>query len=181
MGALHNCFAAPGEASSPNPNSLAGGGGSAYLPPMLAQLIRRLSGPAIDDRPLDREDGRIAVAGLLVAAAHADHAYEEAERVQIEKVLALRYALKPEEASKLRADGEAAEAAATDIFRFTSLIKQSVPHEERAAVLEALWRVVLADGQREMHEDTLMRRVTDLLGLDNRDSAEARQRVLAER
>jgi uncharacterized tellurite resistance protein B-like protein len=52
-----------------------------------------------------------------------------------------------------------------------------VPHEERNSVLEALWRVVLADAQREMHEDTLMRRVTDLLGLDSRDSVEARRRA----
>jgi uncharacterized tellurite resistance protein B-like protein len=144
---------------------------------MLANLLRRLAGPSIDDRPLDREDARIAVAGLLVAAANADHAYEAAERIQIEKVLAARYGLDAAGATRLREEGEQAEAAATDMFRFTSMIKASVPHEERASVLEALWRVVLADGYREMHEDTLMRRVTDLLGLDNHDSARARQRV----
>lgn len=44
-------------------------------------------------------------------------------------------------------------------------------------MLEALWRVVLADSDREAHEDTLMRRVTDLLGLDPRESHEARRRV----
>lgn len=146
---------------------------------MLANLIRRLSGPSVDDRPLDEEDARIAVAGLLVAAAHADHAYEAAEQAQIERVLALRYGIDAKAAAKLRQEGEQAERAATDMFRFTTMIKQSVPHEERTAVLEALWRVVLADGVREMHEDTLMRRVTDLLGLSDRDSAEARQRAQA--
>lgn len=144
---------------------------------MLANLLRRLASPSIDDRPLDAEDARVAVAGLLVAAAHADHLYDRAERTQIERALAIRYNLNEAGAARLREEGEQAEAAATDFFRFTSLIKASVPHEERASVLEALWRVVLADGVREMHEDTLMRRLTDLLGLDSRDSAHARQRV----
>jgi uncharacterized tellurite resistance protein B-like protein len=119
------------------------------------------------------------VAALLVIAAHADHDYAEVERRAIERVLAERYGLDAEQAAALRAEGEAAEAAATDLYRFTALIKAGVPHEERAGVLEALWRVVLADAEREMHEEALMRRVTDLLGLDSHDSAAARRRAQA--
>lgn len=146
---------------------------------MLTDLLRRLSGK--DETPLPPDDARIAVAALLVIAAHADHTYADAERDQIERALADRYGLSVEEAAQLRANGEAAEAAALDIYRFTALIKKTVPHEERAPVLDALWRVVLADGQREAHEETLMRRVTDLLGLDTRDNIEARRRVEAAR
>jgi uncharacterized tellurite resistance protein B-like protein len=64
-----------------------------------------------------------------------------------------------------------------DLYRFTSLIKRAIAHEERISVIEALWGVVLADGVRDAHEDALMRRVTDLLGLDPRESIEARKRV----
>jgi uncharacterized tellurite resistance protein B-like protein len=146
---------------------------------MLADLLRRLAGNPADDRVLPDGDARIAVAALLVIAAHADHAYDASERAQIDRVLAQRYGITPESAAALRVQGEAAEAASTDIYRFTSLIKKGVPHEERAAVLEALWRVVLADAVREQHEDALMRRVTDLLGLDDRESADARRRAAA--
>lgn len=144
---------------------------------MLADLIRRLSGgPAA---PLPPEDARLAVSALLVIAAHADHAYQDVEKRQIERVLAARYGLDAAAAVKLREEGEAAEAASLDLYRFTSLIKSAIPYEERASVLEALWRVVLSDNDREKHEDALMRRVTDLLGLDSRDGAEARQRAQA--
>lgn len=142
---------------------------------MLADLLRRIAGA--DSAPLPAEDARLAVAALLVIAAHADHDYAEAERAQIERVLAARYALDAAAAAKLRAEGEAAEAAAMDLYKFTSLIKRAIPYEERASVLEALWRIVLSDGQREAHEEALMRRVTDLLGLDSRESVEARQRA----
>src|SRR5262245_57687965 len=127
---------------------------------MLADLLRRISGS--DTARLPPDDERIAVAALLVIAAHADHDYAEAERTQIERVLATRYTLEPAAAAKLRAEGEAAEAASMDLYKFTSLIKRVIPYEERASVLEALWRVILTDGQREAHEETLMRRLTDL-------------------
>jgi uncharacterized tellurite resistance protein B-like protein len=144
---------------------------------MLADLMRRLAGRPEDDAVLPGEDQRIAVAALLVIAAHADHHYAEAERAQIDHVLAQRYGLSATAAAALRAQGEAAEAAASDLYRFTALVKKGVPHEERHAVLEAMWRVVLADDHREMHEEALMRRITDLLGLDSRDSVQARQRA----
>lgn len=146
---------------------------------MLADILRRLRGQPEEGGVLPDEDQRIAVAALLVIAAHADHDYAEAERAQIDRVLSQRYALSAADAAALRAQGEAAEAAASDLYRFTSLIKAGVPYEERAAVIEALWRVVLADAEREMHEDALMRRITDLLGLDSRDSVEARRRAQA--
>lgn len=146
---------------------------------MLQDLLRRLAGQPEDGGALPAEDQRLAVAALLVIAAHVDHDYAEAERAQIDRVLAERYDLAPDVAAKLREQGEAAEAASSDMYKFTALIKAGVPHEERNSVLEALWRVVLADANREMHEDALMRRVTDLLGLDSRDSVEARRKAQA--
>lgn len=147
---------------------------------MLTDLLRRLAGRPEDDGLLPDEDARTAVAALLVIAAHADHHYEETERAQIERVLAARYGLNDAEAAALRGEGEKAEAAATDLYRFTSLVKKGLPLEERAAVVEAMWRVVLTDSVREQHEEALMRRVTDLLGLDPRDSIEARRKVQSE-
>jgi len=146
---------------------------------MLADLLRRLAGRPDNDALLPAPEQRIAVAALLVIAAHADEIYEDVERAQIERVLADRYSLDPEAAAALRAQGEEAEAGSVDLFRFTSMVKAGVPYEERAAVIEALWRVVLADNVREQHEDALMRKVTDLLGLDPREGVEARQRAQA--
>jgi uncharacterized tellurite resistance protein B-like protein len=143
---------------------------------MIAKLLQRLRG---EESALPAEEARVAIAALLVIAAHADHDYADAEKTQIDLVLAARFGLDAAGAAALRAAGEAAEASSLDLYKFTALVKRAIAHEERASVLEALWRVVLADGQREAHEDALMRRLTDLLGLDSRDSAEARRRASA--
>ena len=43
--------------------------------------------------------------------------------------------------------------------------------------MQAMWSVVLADGERDAAEDQMMRLVSNLLGLTDVDSALARQRA----
>ena len=53
-------------------------------------------------------------------------------------------------------------------------------YEDREAVIESLWSVVLADGVRDQSEDALLRMVAPMLGVSDQDSHKARQRVMAE-
>ncbi|MEM7489430.1 MAG: TerB family tellurite resistance protein, partial [Pseudomonadota bacterium] len=85
--------------------------------------------------------------------------------------------LSPFEATKLRGEAEALEAEAPDDVRFTRAIKEGVPLDDRIAVIEALWSVVLADGTRDEEEDGLLRLLANLLGVNDRDSNIARRRV----
>ncbi len=142
---------------------------------MFEALLGRLT--ASDPEPLDDGDARLAMAALLVRIARADGDYARAEISRIDKVLSARYGLGPFEVTKLRADAETLELEAPDTVRFTRAIKDAVPYEERAHVVEALWEVALADGARDNEEDVLMRLVAPMLGVNDRDSAHARQRA----
>ncbi len=130
--------------------------------------------------PPDRPAADLAVAALLVEAARSDGDYVDAERGLIDRVLAALFDLGPWEAATLRAQGEAAQAGASDVWRFTHAVKTGLPEDERRAVLEALWAVALADGARDPHEDALIRQLTPLLALTDRDSAHARRRAAGE-
>ncbi len=61
--------------------------------------------------------------------------------------------------------------------RATRAIKDAVAYENRLAVIEALWQVVLADGSRSDEENALLRLVASLLGITDTDSAMARKRI----
>ncbi|SLN17003.1 Tellurite resistance protein TerB [Pseudoruegeria aquimaris] len=142
---------------------------------MFGNLISRLTAPQTPQ--LSDEDARLSLAALLVRIARSDGDYAEAEMAQIDKVLARRYGLSPFEATSLRARGEDLERQAPDTVRFTRVIKEAVPYEERIAVIEALWAVALADGERDSEEDSILRMAANFLGVNDRDSALARQRV----
>ena len=142
---------------------------------MIADLLRRLSAP--DTRELSPDHSRLALAALMVRIARTDGSYTSAERDRIDRALAAQYGLTGAGARQLRTDAEAAEEGAPDTVQFTRVVKEAVPYDHRASVVEALWRVAATDGINA-DEHGLMRLVANLLGVSDVDSGLARQRAL---
>ncbi len=134
---------------------------------MFADLLRGLLAP--DPARLPDPDARLALAALLVRIGRADGSYSDAEIDRIDRILTTRYGLSPFDAVALRRQAEELEAQAPDTVRFTRAIKDAVDYDHREGVVEALWEVVLADGVRETEEDTLLRLLANLLGVNDRD------------
>ena len=142
---------------------------------MFGELLRRLTAP--EPTPLDNGDARLALAALLVRIARSDGDYAQSEIDRIGQVLANRYDLSEAEAADLRANAETLEAEAPDTVRFTRAIKEAVPFDDRIEVISSLWEIVLADGERDSEESSLLRMIAPMLGVNDRDSNLARQRV----
>lgn len=134
---------------------------------------------AAEPEPMNNTDARLALSALLVRVARSDDHYELAEATDITRILIERYGLDHQAAEDLRARAEEIEKDAPDTVRFTRAIKDVVPYDDRAGVIELLWEVVLADGVRDAEEDGIMRLIVNLLGVNDRDSALARHRVQA--
>ena len=143
---------------------------------MFGSFLKSLLEPQAE--PLQDDDARLAMTALLVRLARADNEYAAAEIHRITQVIMARYKLAEPEAIALRETAETLEQEAPDTVRFTRAIKDRVAYEDRIAVVEALWQVALADGNRDAEEDALLRLVVSLLGVTDVDSAAARRRVM---
>ncbi len=141
-------------------------------------FLKRLMDAAPED-VASEHDAHLAMAALLVRVARADWEYSDAEKTRIDQILARRYATTEQEASELRVEAEEAEKEAADVVQFTRAVKKAVNLEDREGVIEALWELVLSDGDRAHEEDTALRKIAPLLGINDVDSARARQRVQA--
>ncbi|TNJ48038.1 TerB family tellurite resistance protein [Phaeobacter sp. B1627] len=142
---------------------------------MFKDFLDKLLAPA--PAILPDEDARLALTALLVRLARSDNAYADVERDRIDRILGARFGLDRGAVQILREQGEGLEAEAPDTVRFTRAIKDAVPYQERSGVVESLWQVALADGQRDDGEDALIRLAANLLGVNDVDSAKARQRA----
>ena len=142
---------------------------------MFGELLRRLTAP--EPTPLDNGDARLALAALLVRIARSDGDYAQSEIDRIGQVLANRYDLSEAQAADLRANAETLETEAPDTVRFTRAIKEAVPFDDRIEVISSLWEIVLADGERDSEESSLLRMIAPMLGVNDRDSNLARQRI----
>ncbi len=120
----------------------------------------------------------LSFAALLVEAARADEHYDEKEAAIIDRALKAKFALDDAGAASLRAKAEAAQDSATDIQRFTKIAKE-MTRDDKIAMIEELWEIVLSDGDRDPFEDTLIRQICGLIYVDDQDSGSARARVAA--
>lgn len=145
----------------------------------MLDFLRTLLAAPSSDRPGSPTPQR-ALAVLLVEAARVDGQYGLDEQHAADALLAGLLNLEPSQATSLRLGAEADQRDAPDLVRFTRVIKTTFSEAERVSVIEALWSIVLHDGQRHPREDALMRRIAPLLGVSDRDSALARQRAASD-
>ena len=132
--------------------------------------------PTKDRREYDRN---LAAAALLVEAALLDGNFADKERGAILSILQRNFTLSMGDAEALVAEAEKAQAEANHLVRFTRAIKDAYGPDERAAMLEMLWEVAYADGVLHHYEANLLRRISGLLYVSDREAGAARKRVLA--
>ena len=106
-----------------------------------------------------------------------DASFDEVERRRILDILPRRFSLSPDEAETLLAAAEDKADGSVQILGFTRAVKDNYSYEERIALVEMLWEVVLADGRVDAHEAQLMRRIGGLIYVSDRDGAIARRRA----
>ncbi len=143
---------------------------------MIANLLKRLKADPTPE-PLENDDARLALAALLVRLAKIDHDYAASEKSLIDQISAQRFSLSIDEASALRVEAEEIEATVGDTVHLTRLIKDAVPFVDRFTLAVDLWRVVLADGTRDHAENSFLRLTVKLIGVNDVDSALARQQA----
>lgn len=123
------------------------------------------------------EEKQLAAAALMVEAARLDDDFDDAERMRIETLLQSHFALTPAEAEDLLTAGLKASDDSVEWQGFTKTIKNGFDQTERIALIEMLWEVAYVDGELHDYEASLIRRITGLLYVPDRESGEARKRV----
>jgi len=126
-----------------------------------------------------KSDLKLASAALLVEAAVMDGEFDDVERTAVTKLLKNRFDLTDDEVNELLGDAEEAVANSNELYTLTRTVKNEFEHDDRVNMIEMLWEVAYADGELHDYESNLVRRLTGLLHVSDRESGDARKRVLA--
>lgn len=129
--------------------------------------------------PSPEIDPHVAAATLLVEAALADGIYADCEQDEIRETLEAAFKMKADKAADVLDQAEELAETAIDHHRFTKVVKSCLSEQERVALIEHLWMVALADGEKSPFEDAFLRRIAPLLGIDDRERVFARSRAEA--
>jgi uncharacterized tellurite resistance protein B-like protein len=133
----------------------------------------RLSAP----EESSEEKLQLSCAALFLEMMMMDEVVEAKEQDVILELMRNNFSLSTEQATTLIELAELQRKQATDYFQFTSLINNHYSDEQKISLIESLWKVAFVDGVLDMHEEYLVRKISDLLHISHTDFIKAKNRM----
>lgn len=125
----------------------------------LTSIVNRYE-PSSDSHSLPR-----AAAALLLEMAVTDDGGDRVELDVIHQAMATAFSIEPAELASLIEQAHQARRQSVSLYEFTHALRLGLNPGQSAELVEWLWRVAFADARLDKHEELMVRRVADLLGV----------------
>ena len=130
-----------------------------------------------EKKHVKNEKNFVLICSLLIHGAKMDNNYTEKEKQIILKALST---ISNENEDKLKLilfEAEQKENESNQILEFTKEIKK-YEKDFRLKIIEVLWNIIYSDGISDMYESNLMRRLSKLLYVSDKECGEIKQSVI---
>lgn len=118
-----------------------------------------------------------ASCGLLMEVARLDAAGAEHKREAVSLAMQELFGMATDDVAPMIANAGRQENRLVSYYRPVALINKIFSPQRKAQFIECLWRVAMADGNIDMYEEQLVRKLADLLYVAHNDFILARHRV----
>ncbi len=129
------------------------------------RIIDTLTAPDSPDSTGDERALAIrrATTVLMLDVALADGDFDARERERIMQLAAAHFGLDRAETAALVEAAHADAEELVSVYEFTELLHRQLDDDEKASIVELLWRIAYADGQLDKFENSLVLKISDLL------------------
>ena len=118
------------------------------------------------------------ICGLMIEAAFTDGKIEESELKKIKFSLVNVFGEDLEEVDLVLHEAVKNKNNSKSLHYYTSFINKNFDDDKKLLLIEALWEIVLSDGEIHDFESNLIRRLAGLLYISDVKSGNARKRAL---
>ena len=144
-----------------------------------SRLIERFKRCSEEKKP-GPDPLRLATAAVLLDIAYADGSFTPAEDGNMVEYLRGAFQLDETSAQELIEAAAEIRNRTIDYFAITSYIRRAMSLEQRIEIVKTMWRMVYSDGRLTDYENYLVRKLSDLLGLEHHVMIDAKVAVLRE-
>ena len=144
----------------------------------LMQFVKDSLGEHAEKPEGDHDEAiRVATAVVLLDVAYADEAMGRDEEARVVDHLRSAFDLDDDDARELMTLADQIRRETIDHWQMTSQIRNATTFDDRMEIVRAMWRIVYADGHFHQYEAYLVRKLSDLLGIEHRRMIEAKMAV----
>ena len=116
--------------------------------------------------------------GLMIEAAYTDGKVDEIELNKIKSSLINIFSENPKDVDLVLEKSEENKNNSKSLHHYTSFINKNFDEKKKILLIEALWEIVLSDGEVHDFESNLIRRLAGLLYISDVESGNAKKRAL---
>ena len=127
-----------------------------------------------DDNNRDLE----LLSGLMIEAAYTDGKIDASELSKIRLSLINIFSEDPKEVDLVLEKAEENKNNSKSLHHYTSFINKNFDDKKKILLIEALWEIVLSDGEIHDFESSLIRRLAGLLYISDVVSGNAKKKAL---
>lgn len=111
---------------------------------------------------------------LFLEMVHADFELSPSEYVHLKKILCQTLETDEDEAIRMIEAARLVRNNGNDLWRFTTLLKNELDRPEKQEILVSLWELIYIDDRVDKYEESLIRKITVLLGMEHGEMIQAK-------
>lgn len=141
-------------------------------------LLKFLQVKVVELTPVDLEHAlRVATATLMMETIRADFIVQEVELARLKQLLRRQFQLDEEELTALLEQAVEGADKLISLQHITRLLNENFDHAMKCRVIEMLWQLIYADGEKDHYEEHLIRQIAELLYLSHAEFIQARHKA----
>ena len=144
----------------------------------LINILKKILNNQNSNENNDESKNLELLSGLMIEAAYTDGKVDEIELNKIKSSLINVFKEDPEEVEIVIKEALKNKNNSRSLHNYTSFINKNFNDDKKLLLIEALWEIVLSDGEIHDFESNLIRRLAGLLYISDVNSGNARKRAL---
>ena len=144
----------------------------------MINLLKNIFSTQTTDEEKDDIKKLELLCGLMIEAAYTDGQIDESELNNIKFSLISVFEEEPDNVNIVIDKALKNRNNSKSLHPYTSFINKNFTNDKKLLLIEALWEIILSDGQVHDYESNLLRRLAGLLYISDVNSGNARKRAL---
>ena len=123
---------------------------------------------------------QIAISTLMIQTAVYDGIFDEQEKTKILELIKKYFNLNEDQKLALFKIAMKVNDDSNDMQQFTRVLNDNLSEEEKLNIIEMLWKIIISDGHIDDYENALIRKISGLLYISDRDVGQIKKQLISQ-
>ncbi|SVB15501.1 uncharacterized protein METZ01_LOCUS168355 [marine metagenome] len=138
---------------------------------------------SIFDKKIEEENEQfdtvqIAISTLMIQTAVYDGIFDEKEKSEILELIKKYFELTEDQKLSLFKIAMKVNDNSNDMQQFTRVLNTNLSEDEKLNIIEMLWKIIISDGHIDDYENALIRKISGLLYISDRDVGRIKKELI---